>query len=196
MERQIILCLSALTLSTIASPALSLTQRFDQSHLASQATESLSKIDEVTATQTRTVKDEAQIRELTKKWFAVWSVKDKPFTGQGFEEVFATGKNEILVFDNFKGGVVTLTSLKDYITTWVPVMQSSFSYWEIKPEGAVNVTIDGDLAVSTFTWVSNGRFKDGKAARIRQHATHMWRRMNGQWRLVHEHLTIGNPPKS
>lgn len=196
MKRQIVLGLSALTLSTIASPALSLTQRFEQGHSASQSTEFLSKINQLTAIQTRTAKDEAQIRDLTRKWFAVWSVKDKPFTGQGFEQVFATGENEILVFDNFKGGVVTLRSLRDYIATWVPVMQSTFSYWEIKPEGAVNVAVDGDLAVSTFTWVSNGRFKDGKAARIRQHATHVWRRLKGEWRLVHEHLTVGNPPKS
>lgn len=196
MKRQILVGLSTLALSTIAFPALTLIQQFEQGHSASQASESLSKIDQTTVAQTRTAKDEAQIRELTKKWFAVWSVKDKSFTGQGFEQVFATGENEILVFDNFKGGVVTLRSLRDYIATWVPVMQSTFSYWEINPEGVIDVTVDRDLAVSTFTWVSNGRFKDGKPARIRQHATHVWRRMNGQWRLVHEHLTVGNPPKS
>lgn len=109
-------------------------------------------------------------------------------------QVFATQPNQILVFDNVKGSVVVLRSLKEYIDTWVPFMQA-FSYWEINPEGDIEITVDGNLAVSTFTWVSNGRFKDGNVARIRQHCTHVWRRISNQWRLVHEHLTVGNPPE-
>lgn len=147
-----------------------------------------------TTVQMQNTNDELQIRELTKKWFEIWSPKSEPFTGDGFEQVFATGENEILVFDNVQGGVVILRSLKDYINTWVPFMQA-FSYWEIKPEGNIEVTISGDLAVSTFTWICNSCSKDGKELRIRQHGTHVWRRISNYWRLVHEHLTVGNPPK-
>lgn len=136
--------------------------------------------------------DELQIRELTKKWFEAWSPKSEPFTGKGFDQVFATQPNQILVFDNVKGSVVVLRSLKEYIDTWVPFMQT-FSYWEISPEGDIEITVDGNLAVSTFTWVSDGRFEDGNVATIRQHCTHVWRRISSQWRLVHEHLTVGNP---
>ena len=46
--------------------------------------------------------DKAEIRELTEQWRTIWSPKDKPFTGKGFENIFATGENEILVFDNFE----------------------------------------------------------------------------------------------
>lgn len=109
-------------------------------------------------------------------------------------QVFATQPNQILVFDNVTGGVVVLRSLKQYIDTWVPFMQD-FSYWEINPEGDIEITVDQDLAVSTFTWVSNGRFEDGKQARIRQHCTHVWRRISSEWRLIHEHLTVGKPPE-
>ena len=134
--------------------------------------------------------DEIQIRQLTKKWADVWSPKDKTFTGEGFEKIFATGENEILVFDNFGDSVVVLRSLQEYLNTWVPVMQN-FSYWEIEIEDNLEISVDGDLAVTTFSWVGGGKSKDGEDVKVRQYATHTWKRLNHEWRLVHEHLTVG-----
>ena len=134
--------------------------------------------------------DEIQIRQLTKKWADVWSPKDKPFTGEGFEKIFATGENEILVFDNFGDSVVVLRSLQEYLNTWVPVMQN-FSYWEIELEDNLEISVDGDLAVTTFSWVGGGKSKDGEDVKVRQYGTHTWKRLNHEWRLVHEHLTVG-----
>ena len=79
-----------------------------------------------TITTTQTI-DEAKIRELTEQWRKIWSPQNKPFTGKGFENIFATGENEILVFDNFDNGVVVLHSLQEYLDTWIPVMEN-FSY--------------------------------------------------------------------
>ncbi|MEM6401974.1 MAG: nuclear transport factor 2 family protein [Cyanobacteria bacterium P01_D01_bin.116] len=134
--------------------------------------------------------DETQIRQLTKKWVDVWSPKNKPFTGEGFENIFATGENEILVFDNFGDSVVVLHSLQEYINTWVPVMEN-FSYWEIELEDNLEISVDGDLAVTTFSWVGGGKSKDGEDVKVRQYGTHTWKRLNREWRLVHEHLTVG-----
>lgn len=187
MKRKIRIGLSALFLSAIATSAFTTVA-------LGQAEPKLHSITHIHQPIIATATEEAQIRELTRRWFAAWSPKDKPFTGRGLENVFATGDNAILVFDNFNGGVVVIHSLKEYLDTWVPIMQSTFAYWEIQPEGSIDVKVNGDLAVSTFTWVSNARLKDGKPTRTRQHGTHVWQRINGQWRLVHEHLTVGNPP--
>jgi ketosteroid isomerase-like protein len=142
-----------------------------------------------TTIQAQLTKDEAKIRQLTEQWRKVWSPQDKPFTGEGFENIFATGENEILVFDNFDNGVVILRSLQEYLDTWLAVMQN-FSYWEIQFEDNLAISIEGNLAVTTFSWVSNGKTKDGEEVRVRQYGTHTWKRLNGKWRLVHEHLTI------
>ena len=64
-----------------------------------------------TITKNKHTVDKAKIRELTEKCRSIWSRKDKPFTGEGFENIFATGENKILVFDNFDDGVVILHSL-------------------------------------------------------------------------------------
>ncbi|MEL6461476.1 MAG: nuclear transport factor 2 family protein [Cyanobacteria bacterium J06621_15] len=136
------------------------------------------------------IRDKKEIRQLTNKWLDIWSPKDKPFTGEGFENIFATGKNEILVFDNFGNSVVVLRSLEEYINTWVPVMQN-FSYWEIELENNLEISVDGDLAVTTFSWIGAGKSQDGEDVKVRQYGTHTWKRLNNRWKLVHEHLTVG-----
>ncbi|MEM8831263.1 MAG: hypothetical protein AAGE96_18170 [Cyanobacteria bacterium P01_G01_bin.19] len=45
--------------------------------------------------------DKFTIQQLTQKWIDAWSPQDRPFTGEGLENIFATEENEILVFDNF-----------------------------------------------------------------------------------------------
>lgn len=132
----------------------------------------------------------SQIRELTEQWRILWSPKDKTFTGEGFENIFATGENEILVFDNFDNGVVVLRSLQEYLDTWIPVMQN-LSYWEIKLEDNLEISIAEDLAVTTFSFVGGGKTKDGQEVKARQYGTHVWKHLNDEWRLVHEHLTAG-----
>ena len=80
-----------------------------------------------TTRQSQSTKDKNEIRRLTEEWINIWSPQNKSSTGKGFEEIFATGKNEILVFDNFQDEVVVLNSLEEYIDTWKPLMEG-FSY--------------------------------------------------------------------
>ncbi|MBE9039725.1 nuclear transport factor 2 family protein [Oscillatoriales cyanobacterium LEGE 11467] len=141
--------------------------------------------------QSQTDLDRQQIEQLTQKWVDLWSPKDRPFTGEGFEEIFATGENEILVFDNVEGSVVVLHSLEEYLDTWVPMMQQ-FAFWEIAIEDNLEISVNGDLAVTTFSFVGGGQDGDGVEYTLRQYGTHTWKRIDGQWRLVHEHLTAGD----
>lgn len=143
-----------------------------------------------TITRVKQTKDTTQIRQLTEEWRAIWSPQDRPFTGEGFENIFATGENAILVFDNFDNRVVVLHSLKEYLDTWIPIMQN-FSYWEIQLENNLNISIDGDLAITTFSWVGGGKTQEGQEVKARQYGTHTWKRIDDEWRLVHEHLTVG-----
>ncbi|MEL6931342.1 MAG: nuclear transport factor 2 family protein, partial [Cyanobacteria bacterium J06600_6] len=136
------------------------------------------------ATQSQQTQNETQIRKLTQAWIDIWSPKEKPFTGSGLENIFATGENEILVFDNFDNGVVVLHSLEEYLNTWIPVMQN-FNYWEIQLEDNLTISVDGNLAVTTFSWVGGGKTKEGQDLRVRQYGTHTWKHLNDEWRIVH-----------
>lgn len=124
------------------------------------------------------INDEVEIRNLTQKWFDIWSQKEKPFTGKGLEEVFADKSGEMLVYDNFDGDVKIIRSVREYIDTWVPVMQEQLLYHEIQPEGEIELKIDGNMALSTFVWVSKSKLKNGTDISLRQYATHVWRKID------------------
>ncbi|WP_375502657.1 hypothetical protein [uncultured Nostoc sp.] len=109
--------------------------------------------------QIENLEDRQQVQQLTQQWVKLWSPKDQQF-GDGFEQIFATGDNDILVFDNFDSSVVVLHSLQEYLNTWVRVMQQ-FTFWEIAIEDNLEISIDGDLAVTTFSFAGGGQHKDG-----------------------------------
>lgn len=44
------------------------------------------------------------------------------------------------------------------------------------------------MAWSALSFVGRG-VKDGKGYVGGQHGTHVWKRINSEWRIVHEHLT-------
>lgn len=138
--------------------------------------------------------DEQAVRDQTEKWFEIWSQGDEPFTGDGLETVFRTGQGNILVFDDFAGDVVEIESVEEYISTWVPVMEDTLSSHRIRPDGEIRITMGQDLALSTFVWVSDSITVEGEPISLRQYATHVWQKFDGEWRLIHEHLTSDDNP--
>lgn len=139
--------------------------------------------------------DEATIRNLTERWFAAWSPGAAEFTGEALRSLYAQGEGEILVFDDFGGSVVEITSFQDYLDTWVPVM-ADFATWTITPEDEIEVTVGERLAISSFTWIGTGRLNSGESVHMRQHGTLVWQRRGENWKIIHEHLTVGEPPNS
>ena len=45
------------------------------------------------------------------------------------------------------------------------------------------------MAVSNFVWVGEARYQDGREITPKQYATLVWQNQNGNWVIVHEHLT-------
>jgi len=119
--------------------------------------------------------DEATIRNLTEQWFADWSPGAAEFTGEALRSLYAQGEAEILVFDDFGGSVVEITSFQAYLDTWVPVM-ADFATWTITPEDEIEVTVGERLAISSFTWIGTGRLNSGESVHMRQHGTLVWQR--------------------
>ena len=66
----------------------------------------------------------------------------------------------------------------------------NFSYWSIQLEDNLQVSIGGDPAVTSFSWVGGEKTKDGQEVEARQYVTHTWKRLNHEWRLLHKHLTV------
>ena len=137
----------------------------------------------------------ALIYKRTMDWFRLWSPKDQPMNFEGVHDLFASEEQGLYVVDGFEGGVVVLTSPESYKEKWMPMMNATFSYYEIAPIGAIKIEVDGNLATAIFEWKANARLKDGSSIPLGQYATHIWKYLDGKWKIVHEHLTnagVGN----
>ncbi|MEL7003470.1 MAG: nuclear transport factor 2 family protein [Bacteroidota bacterium] len=135
----------------------------------------------------------AEIESKTSQWLQMWSPENNLMTFEGIEDIFATKEDGLLVVDGFEGGVVVLKSISEYKEKWGPLMNNTFSYYKIKPQGDIQIEVSKDLATATFVWVTEKAvLKDGTEIALSQHATHIWKKINGEWKIIHEHLTNNN----
>ena len=153
-----------------ASFAQPLTQASDSQTLESQAS------------------DQSQILRLTEEWFSSWSPGKGAIDWDKMGRFFAQSPEQLLVFDDAGGSVIVLNSWDEYRNTWEPFM-TKFTQLGIEPEGEIRVLVDGNLATTAFTLSGGGIDHEGNSVDFRQRGTHVWRRINGHWMIVHEHLT-------
>ena len=131
---------------------------------------------------------EAAIEELTLDWIEAWSPGAEPFNASQLQPLYAQGDNAILVYDDIGEEVAVIRSWDEYARTWQPFMEQ-FAYWSIQPEDDIKVRATENMAVSNFVWVGEGRYQDGREITLKQYATLVWQRQDGNWVIVHEHLT-------
>ena len=132
---------------------------------------------------------EGAIEKLTKRWINGWSPGAKTFDASSLQSLYAQGDGAILVYDDIGEEVAVIRSWSEYAGRWQPFMQQ-FAYWSIQPEGEIEITAASkDMAVSNFVWVGEARYQNGSEITPKQYATLVWQKQNGNWVIVHEHLT-------
>ena len=132
---------------------------------------------------------ETQIRQLTEQWIEGWSPGEQPFDVGKLQPLYAWGDDAILVYDDIGEEVAVIRSWNEYAQRWQPFMEQ-FAYWSIQPEGEIEITAASkDMAVSNFVWVGEARYQNGSEITPKQYATLVWQKQNGNWVIVHEHLT-------
>ena len=133
-------------------------------------------------------KDETTIRQLTQKWIEGWSPGAETFSPEQLQPLYAQGKYAILVYDDIGEEVAVIRNWDEYAETWQPFMKQ-FTYWSIQPKGDIEVRASEDMAISNFVWIGEARYKDGREITPKQYATLVWEKQDGNWVIVHEHLT-------
>ncbi len=132
--------------------------------------------------------DESELRALIDRWVEGWSPRDSRWTGETLRPLYAQGNQAITVFDNVAGDVVELASFDAYAAQWEPMM-APMRGWSIALERPADVTVEGDLALVSFVFAGGEDPAYSDASRLRQFGTHVYRRTNDGWKIIHEHLT-------
>lgn len=130
--------------------------------------------------------DETQIKAAIEKWRALFSPGEKSFTTKGYEDIFVNSA-EFIGFDNFAAKNTHMKSWDEYAATWNAEIPTNFAGLVIFDLEIHRLNVSGDMAWSAFNFWMRG-FPGGKEVYTSQHATHVWRKADGKWRIVHEHL--------
>jgi ketosteroid isomerase-like protein len=130
--------------------------------------------------------DEQAIKAKIERWRELFSPGSKSFSTKGYENIFVNS-SDFIVFDNFAEKTTHMRSWDEYAATWNAEIDKNFTGLVILDLELYRLHVAGDLAWSAFTFWMKG-FPGGKETFTSQHATHVWRKVDGDWRIVHEHL--------
>ncbi len=135
------------------------------------------------------------IRSQLERWRVVFSLTGlgKRFSLDGYENVFDSRGDNLLVFDSYVPAWAStqIVGFDDYRTIWERDVNESFPGWTITRMDVVRIEVaaSGDMAWSAINFWGEGKRADGTTYKGSQHGTHVWRLIEGDWRIVHEHLT-------
>jgi ketosteroid isomerase-like protein len=159
----------------------------DKSHGNDKIVVASSQPTQATNARTRIAQDEQSIRQALQEWRKLYSYGDRPFSFNGYEHLYVN-TNELLAYDNVAPKDTQINGWKTYRSIWEPVINANFTGQEITRFEIHRVGVSGDLAWSAITFWFRAK-NQGKPFYSSQHGTHIWRKVDGKWRIVHEHMT-------
>lgn len=182
MKRQIFAGISALALLVVAVPTISATRieaPSTNSTVASQPTQRASSV----------ARDRAEIQQKLERWRILFSPGEQRFSFNGYKDLYVN-TGELIVYDSYApaGYNREIRGWDNYKALWEKYIPIDFANWKITRLDITRIEVQGDTAWSALSFVGRG-VKDGKGYVGGQHGTHVWKRINGEWRIVHEHLT-------
>lgn len=139
---------------------------------------------------------ETVIREKLNRWRGLWSQtgKGRRFSVDGYRDLFVSGElaPKMLTFDAYvpDWASTQIDGFDDYRRIWNKDVNESFPNWTITRMDVLRVEVadSGDMAWSALNFWGEGT-RDGERYEGSQHGTHVWTRVDGDWRILHEHLT-------
>lgn len=131
--------------------------------------------------------DAAVIRQKLQRWRELFS--QEQFSLKGYENLFVN-TNELLVYDSYSpaGYDREIRGWNNYRNLWEKYIPIDFPGWKIIDLDVTRLETQGDYGWSAISYIGRG-VRNGAEYFGGQHGTHVWKRINGDWRIVHEHLT-------
>ncbi|VEP14514.1 hypothetical protein H1P_270007 [Hyella patelloides LEGE 07179] len=135
-------------------------------------------------------KEIKQIRDRLAQWQQLFAPGDNLYTLDGYENLFWQNHHELLIYDNYAEKDTRWTGFNRYREIWEHEINKNFPGFTMYRIEVDRIEANGDIAWSACTWWGSV-IKAGKTLYTAQHATHIWKKNQGQWQIVHEHLTSG-----
>ncbi|QFS52516.1 YybH family protein [Nostoc sphaeroides] len=132
--------------------------------------------------------DEEAIRKiLLGKWRKLWSTGNGKFTFKGYEQLFLTNDSFTSV-STLSPSLTLINNWQTYSDIWEPYMNREPNTWKITQIDVNKISVAGDMAWSSINLYGQDTL-DGKELHTSEHCTHIWRKIDGQWSIVYEHVS-------
>jgi ketosteroid isomerase-like protein len=135
----------------------------------------------------QSISNEATIRQKLERWRQLFS--QEQYSLSGYEDLYLN-TDELLVYDSYApaGYDREIRGWINYRTLWEQYIPIDFPGWRIINLDITRLEVQGDYAWSAISYVGRG-VKNSTEYFGGQHGTHIWKCIDGDWRIVHEHLT-------
>ncbi|MDF5739349.1 MULTISPECIES: YybH family protein [unclassified Nostoc] len=133
--------------------------------------------------------EEAEITQRVNDWLAAFSAGDKPFDFSVLDNLYWQDE-QLLAFDTLSPQTTRIKGWQSYQEIWKPFM-TALAQWQVKSVGDIQIFTGDNITVSALIFESTAATITNEAVKITAHATLVWEKREGQWRIIHEH--ISNP---
>ncbi|MEH2467582.1 YybH family protein [Nostoc sp.] len=133
--------------------------------------------------------EETEIKERVNDWLAAFSVGNKPFDFSVLDNLYWQDE-QFLAFDTLSPQTTRIQGWQSYEEIWKPFM-AALAQWQVKSVGDIQIFTSDNITVSALIFESTAATISNEAVKITAHATLVWEKREGQWRIIHEH--ISNP---
>ncbi|MEH1832854.1 MAG: nuclear transport factor 2 family protein [Nostoc sp.] len=135
--------------------------------------------------------EETEIIERVNDWLAAFSAGNKPFDFSVLDNLYWQDE-QFLAFDTLSPQTTQIQGWQSYEEIWKPFM-AALAQWQVKSAGDIQIFTGDNITVSALIFESTATTIANEAVKITAHATLVWEKREGQWRIIHEH--ISNPVK-
>lgn len=133
----------------------------------------------------------AKFKPLIESYYAAWSPGTEKLNIEVPAQFYA--KDDNLLFWDIFPPLEGYVGWEDYKVNIQKNPYDNLSFFKVTAHDDLRVMRRGDIAWTTVTFHASGKLKEGKTFEVDARQTFIWERRNGQWLIVHEHMSIPLP---
>ncbi len=128
------------------------------------------------------------LKQNVTAWEQGWSSGDSLFSMNRVDSLYEHSQR-FLEFDTISPAGTITQSYQSFKDLWEPTMQASTKA-KTEIDDNIKVTTNGNMGLTTFTFKTEFTDrKTGKKYAEHAHASMVWENQNGQWVIIHEHVS-------
>lgn len=136
---------------------------------------------------------------IKKRYSSLWrDTVEQPYSVDSARQLYLTNER-LTTFDTdallAKGADSRIDGWSEYASIW-PEVFAGIKRFEASEVSNLQVRREGNWALVTFDMSGDSELETGETAKVFKHFTLIWTQTDDGWRIMHEHISDGQPPKT